>query len=234
MTAAGEPTLDTTAPGATRRRVWAHPDVSSHSLVLLTATRLYLAPLAGVPKADLVSALENGGDPDELLGPLAVVVDLGAVRRLTLDLIRNALAVEYVSGGQGAARLTVAFAAPEVADLCFTKVWRRLGDGCRLQPYKRDAWALARSPVALLVGALVVTAALALAQSAFEDMASARAAALPADAPHVVSKGPLERALGKLDWRAVCALGGAVAGLSQVWLYRRFTQPPRSLEVVRT
>ena len=70
-----------------RRRVWAHPDVKSHSLVVLTFEQLCLAPLAGAPKAELVAAAEAGGDLDDLLGPLAVVVDLIAVRRLKLDLL---------------------------------------------------------------------------------------------------------------------------------------------------
>ncbi|MDY3556417.1 hypothetical protein R5W24_005582 [Gemmata sp. JC717] len=227
--------LDTTLPGATRRRVWAHPDVSSHSLVVLTATRLYLAPLAGAPRAELVAAIENGGNLEELLGPLAVVVELIAVRRLRLDLLRNTLTAEYVSGGLGTSGLTVVFATSEAADMCFTKFWRRLGDGYRLQPYQRDPWALARPPLLLLLGALLTTAALALALSAFEDAGPARAAALRENDPGAgvlrpEPKGALERLL---DWRVVCAGGGLVAGASQVWLYRRFTQPPQALEVMR-
>ncbi|AWM41026.1 hypothetical protein GobsT_03800 [Gemmata obscuriglobus] len=235
MAAPGEIILDTTLPGATRRRVWAHPDVSSHSLVVLTATRLYLAPLSGAPKAELVAAIENGGNLDELLGPLAVVVELIAVRRLRLDLLRNVLTGEYVDGGLGTSGLAVVFATPEAADMCFTKFWRRLGDGYRLQPYQRDPWALARPPLLLLLGSLLGTAVLALTLSVFEDAGSARAAALREDDPRVPflrpePKGPLERLL---DWRVVCAAGGLVAGASQVWLYRRFTQPPQALEVTR-
>lgn len=221
-------TLETTIPGHTRRRVWAHPEVKSHSLVVLTFSRLHLAPKAGAPKADLVAAVEAGGDLDRLLGPLAVVVDLIAVCRLKLDLLANSLVVEYLAGGLGTSRLTVVLATPEAADACFTKFWRRLGDGYQLQPYKRDAWALSRGPLALLAGALVLTAALALAFSAFEDSASARASA--SDGPRVVSKA----APRWMDWRAVCAAGGVAAGASQVWLYRRLTRPPQALEVMRT
>lgn len=230
---AGDTTLDTKIPGSTRRRVWAHPDVTSHSLAVLTFSRLYLAPLAGAPKAELLAAIENGGDLEKLLGPLAVVVELISVSRLKLDLLSNALVVEYVSGGLGTSRLRVVFATPEAADLCFTKFWRRLGDGYTLQPYKRDAWALARAPLAILAAALVTTAVLVFVLSTFEDMATARAAQI-ADGQRPSARTPLEWLLGGLDWRAVCAVGGLAAGLSQVWLYRRFTQPPRSLEVTRT
>lgn len=213
MAAPFDITLETTIPGHTRRRVWAHPDARSHSLVVLTFEQLHLAPLAGAPKPDLVAAVEGGGPLDDLLGPLAVVVDLIAVRRLKLDLLANALVVEYARG-LGTSRLTVVFATPEAADTCFTKLWRRLGDGYALQPYARDTWTLARAPLAVLAGVLLATAALVLALSAAEDMASARPP--------------------RLDWRAVCAAGGVAAGAAQVWLYRRLTRPPVSLEVLRT
>ncbi len=226
MPAAYDITLETTIPGHTRRRVWARPDVKSHSLVVLTFEQLCVAPLAGLPKADLVAAVEAGGDLDDLLGPLAVVVELVAVRRLKLDLLTNSLIVEYAKGGLGTSRLTVVFATPEAADACFTKTWRRLGDGYPLQPYARDAWALVRAPLAALLAALLTTAALVLALSVFEDTASARAAA--------GAKSPLERLLGGLDWRGVCAAGGVAAGASQVWLYRRLTRPPVCLEVQRS
>ena len=206
-------TLETTIPGHTRRRVWAHPGVRSHSLVVLTFEQLHAAPLAGAPKAEVVAAAEAGGPLDDLLGPLAVAVDLIAVRRVRLDLMTNSLGVEYLRG-LGTSRLTVVFATAEAADACFTKLWRRLGDGYALQPYARDAWALARAPLAVLAGVLLATAALVLALSAAEDMASPRPP--------------------RLDWRAVCAASGVAAGAAQVWLYRRLTRPPASLEVLRT
>ena len=55
------------------------------------------------------------------------------------------------------------------------------------------------------------------------------AAGLPTSSgPH----SPLEAALAWLDWRAVCGLGGIAAAVIQVWLYRRLTQPPVSLELL--
>lgn len=207
--------LETTLPGATRRRVWAHPEAKSHSLVVLTFDRLLAAPLVGPPRPEVVSAAENGGDLDELLGPLAVAVDLTAIRHVKLDLLANSLSVEYVNGGLSTSRLTVVFATAEVADACFTKLWRRLGDEHKLLPYSRDTWAAARAPLALLAGVLLATALLVLALSVSEDTAATGG-----------------RLIG-LTWKGVCALGGAAAAGAQVWLYRRLTRPPTSLELLR-
>ena len=223
-----------------RRRTWVHPDLTSHSLLVLTFEQVYLTPNAGDAKPELIAAVEAGADLEQLLGPLAVVIDLVSVRRVRLDLQTNSLFIEYAGGGMGTSRQRVTFATPEAADACFTKMWRRLGDGLQLSPYKRDTWSLVRGPVGLLLGALVATAALALVLSVFEDMASARAASR-VDAPGVGELGsrvnlpqsPLEVLLGWLDWRLVCAVGGLVAAVSQVWLYRRLTTPPTNLELVR-
>lgn len=230
MFATPAPSLDSTLPGATRRRLWAHPDVRSHSVVVLTFERLHVAPLTGAPRPEFlaatVAAIAGGDDIDDLLGPFALAVDLAAVRGVTLDLHTNALVVEYAKGGAATAALTLVFATPETADACFTKLWRRLGDGCELRPYARDAWAAARAPLALLIGAVLVTAALALLLSVFEDVTVARAGAPPL--------APLARLIGWMDWRAVCALGGAAMAAAQVWLYRRLTRPPAALELYRT
>ena len=101
-------------------------------------------------------------------------------------------------------------------------------------------WSAARSPLLLLVAALIATAAMALTLSVFEDNASARAAAeagaIEAGESAVVvpPKSPLEALLGWMDWRWVCAAGGVVAAVSQVWLYCRLSRPPLSLEVKRS
>jgi hypothetical protein len=240
MPAVNASTLETALPAHTRRRTWSHPDVKSHSLVVLTFDRLYAAPLAGAPKPETLAAVEAGADLDDLFGPLAVAVDLVAVRRVKLDLLTNSLVVEYASGGIGTRRLTVVFATAEAADKCFTKVWRRLGDGCQLLPYQRDSWSLARAPLTLLAAVLLITAATALTLSVFEDMASARAAA-KVDTPGLgglgnkgnLPKSPLEALLGWMNWRVVCAVGGVGAAASQVWLFRRLTSPPLSLELMR-
>jgi hypothetical protein len=225
--------------GAIRRRWWVHPDVQSHSVLVLTADQLHAARLAGAPKPDVVAKIEGGSDLGELLGPLTVVVELAAVRAVKLDLLANSLAVEYGTNGASTGRLVVVFAAPEAADACFMKLWRRLGTRLKLQPHTRDAWSAARAPLALLIGALALTAALALALSVIEDTASDRAAARlnageqgGADAARVVSKQP-EGPTHWLGWRGVCALGGVAAAGGQVWLYRRLTHPPERLKLVR-
>jgi hypothetical protein len=229
--------------GTARRRVWKHPDLQSHSLMVLTPDRLHLAPLAGDPKPEAVAAAEQGADLDDLLGPLATVVELATVRRVKLDLLTNSLVVEYRPTGGGterlaASRLTVVFATPDEADVCFSKLWRRLGDTVQLLPYKRDWWALARTPLVLLAAVLLVTAALALTLAALEDVAAGRAAALsvPGAAgvePAAVRTTPFAALLTRLSWQGVCVTGGVVAAVLQVWLYRRLTQPPVSLELVR-
>jgi hypothetical protein len=232
------PLIETTLPGHKRCRTWAHPEVTSHSLVVLSFEQLLVTPPAGAPAPELVEAVEAMGNPGELLGPGVAAIDFADIRDVKLDLLADALVVEYAARGRDAGRLTIAFAGPEAADACFTRLWRRLGVDFQLKPYKRDAWAAARTPLVFMVAALVMTAALVLTLSAFEDMASDRAAAQRAAAEGVVPIGPpprsvLERALGWMDWRGVCALGGIAAAATQVWLYRRLTRPPVSLELTR-
>jgi hypothetical protein len=222
---------ETELPGVNRRRVWAHPELASHALAVLTFERLYLAPPGSQPD---VGAADAGGDLGTLLGPDAVAIDLADVRRLHLDLLANAITIDHAKGDP-AERLAVTFSSPEAADACFTKMWHRLGGGFQLQPYRRDPWSAARSPLVLLFGALLTTAILATTLSVYEDTASVRAAArLEAPDPDAVPpNSPLEEVLDRLDWRWACTLGGAVAALAQVWLYRRVTRPPVALELTR-
>jgi hypothetical protein len=234
------PTTNTqpAAPG-TRRRVWAAPDLRSHGLLVLTGDRLVLSADAGPPRPEVRAAAEAGADLDDLLGPYATAVALPAVRRAKLDLIRNAVTLDY-AGPAGPARVAVVFATPEAADACFTKLWRRLGSGSVLRPYRRADWTLAAAPLGLLIAVLVVTAVLGLTVSTFDSFAADRPTGavsvpaagrfgLPGDHP----ESPLERWLGWMDWRVVCGLGGVAAAAAQVWLYRRLTAPPAELEVVR-
>lgn len=211
---------DSTAFGLSRRRVWAHPDLTSHSLLVLTFDRLYLAPLAGATP-ETRGAIESVADPDDVLGPLAVVIDLISVRRMKLDLLTNSLVLEYVGGGMGTSRQRVTFATPEAADACFTKVWRRVGDGLRLAPVRPAGWTLARAPLLVLLGTLIATGLLVLLMSIFEDAGPAGRAGLSSSSERV------------FDWQVVCGVGGIVAAASQVWLYRRLTTPPAALELVR-
>jgi hypothetical protein len=218
---------DTELPGLVKRRVWSYPQLQSHSVMILTLRRLHLAPLAGEPKPEAMAAIDKGIDLEKILGPLTTIIDLDAVRGVKLDLLTNSLVIEYASAGHGVIRVTVVFKNADDADACFSKLWRRLGEGFALAPYKRPSWVLARTPVALLLGVLFATGLLVFGLSAAEDAATARVA----DGTAATAR---DAALGWVNWKGVCAVGGVLAAALQVWLYRRLTQPPVRLELVRT
>lgn len=235
MPALNAPTAETSLAHL-RRRVWKHPELRSHSLLVLTIDELHLTPLAGDPKPETVAAVERGVALDEVLGPLATVVELSAVTRARLDLLTNSLVIEYGTGVRRG-RLVVSFSTPEAADVCFTKLWRRLGDGCQLVRQEDDWWATARGPALVLIAVFAVTALLAMGLHLFEDSAArgsvsvAGAAGPGTHAP--LPRSPLDAVSGWLNWKVVCGVGGAVAAVVQVWLYRRVTRPPAALELVR-
>jgi hypothetical protein len=209
MTSVQLPALtDTTYPGFTRRRVWRAPEVRSHSLIVLTATRLYLVPLG----VDSPAEVEDTADLAAALGPAATTVELSAVHRLTHDLLAFTLRLECAD------RPTVlTFATAEAADAAFAMLWRRLGEPFELTPPRPDPWAVARGPVAVLAGLLIATLTLALAASAAAD--------LPAH--------PVTSALRAMEWRVVCGFGGAALAVVQAILYRRLTRPPAWLALTR-
>src|SRR5579883_3013751 len=165
---------NTTIPGLTRRRVWKAPEVLSHSLVVLTFPRLYLAPMTGEPKPETVAAIENGADVESVLGSLATAIDLIAVERVRHELLTNTLIVEYRAAAAGKTRAVIRFAGAEAADAAFSKLWRRLGDEYRLKPFRPDPWVVARGPVAAILAVFAATAVLALGLNALEDLAAAR------------------------------------------------------------
>ena len=223
-----------------RRRVWSHPELESHSLLVLTRDCLVLAPFTGTPRLELVAAAESDADLDELLGSLATVIQLGTVRRLTLDLLSNAVHLEYAPGARLKSGITLTFATSAAADSCFSRIWRRLGDACKLDSWQRDGWSSVRMPLLFLGAILAATAVLGFAIHTLDELSTANATAsvnVPGEAqlggpllvPHAMNA-----LIGWMDWRAVCACGGAAAAASQVWLYRRITQPPTTLEVIRS
>ena len=232
------PLTETTLPGAMRRRVWKHPELQSHSLLVMTFHELRLAPLTGSPKAETVARIEAGADLDDLLGSLATAVPLSSVRGVKFDLLANSVNVDYAGRVRGKSRLSVVFATPEAADAFFTKLWRRLGTKCELLPYKRDTLALARGPLAALALVVAITLASAVLLNLFEDysgMRSGGSVSVPAagEAGTAVDlpKQSTEPQTGWLNWKLLCGLGGVAAAATQVWLYRRLTQPPLSLEL---
>ena len=212
------------APAAAiKRRMWSYPEITSHSVMVLTPDRLYLAPLGSDPKPEKLEAIADGGDVEALLGSLATTIDLVGVNRVNLDLESNSLVVEYMGRGLGNSRAVLTFATPEAADACFTRTWRRLGNGMKLNDAQRDKVVLARAPLMLLFVTLFATAALAIVLSVFEDFASARAAreaGVAADGPLgqtlEIPKTPLEGLIGWMNWKVVCGIGGTIAAASQV------------------
>ena len=226
-------------PQPPKRRLWSQPELTSHSLAVLTPERLYLAPLGCDPRPETLEAITAGEDVEELLGPLATIIELAGVCRVKLDLLTNSLNVDYLGREHSTGRVTLSFATSEAADTCFTRLWRRIGNGLKLSEYQTDKVQLARAPLAVLFVTLLVTAMLTLLISVAEDTGAARqaaqtSAALAGERVQVMPKSPLEGLVGWMNWKVVCALGGAVAAASQVWLYRRLTTPPASLELIRT
>ncbi|MCU0705738.1 MAG: hypothetical protein MUF18_17355 [Fimbriiglobus sp.] len=210
--------VDTAAPGLTRRRVWQAPVVRSHGVVTLTFARLYLAPAAAV-RPDTIQAIHDGADLDRVFGPLATVVDLPTVRRVTLDLETNTLTLDYrptLATGSGSiptGQVVIQFDTYEAADEVFTKIWRRIADRMKLHQDRASTADRLRGPLAAIVGVLVCTITLAVVTAVWGD----------AGHPAAGRFAP--------DWRWVCGLGGAVLAGLQVWLYRRWTTPPRKLEL---
>lgn len=212
--------VDTAAPGLTRRRVWQAPVVRSHALVALTFSRLYLAPSSTAVRADAAEAILAGAGLESVFGPLGTVIDLPTVRRVTLDLETNTLAIDYrptIATGSGSiptGQVVVQFDNYEAADEVFTKVWRRIADRVKLHQHRRPTWDLIRTPMAAIAGVLFVTLLLTALAVGLGD-----------------SGRPDAAGWSLLDWRWVCGVGGAALAVLQVWLYRRWTTPPVKLEL---
>ena len=197
--------------------------MTSHSAVVLTATKLYVVPGSTPPPVDIVSAVTNGADPGERFGSMVTVVNLGAVRTVTHDLLANCITLEATAGSgmmeAWTSRATITFSEAEPADALFAKLWRRLGDDFKLRPDRPPLSKAVQAPLAVLAGILVATGALASAANAAADYGPASAGWL----------APFK----SIDWRFIATLGGIAAALVQVWLYRRLTRPPVRLELVK-
>ncbi len=214
------PPQETTAPGIARRRVWQAPAVRSHSLLCLTFARLYLAPENFVLPPDTPGAILNGADLDATLGPLATAIDLPTIQRVKLDMTTNTLTVDYrpLTGPRGGAKpagqVQIEFESYEMADEVFTKLWRRLSDRMKLHQDRPPTDDLIRVPLASMVGVLLATVLLIALALIWGDGGT----------PGV----PV------LDWRMIAGVGGATLAGLQVWLYRRWTTPPKVLELRTT
>ncbi|CAN5565641.1 hypothetical protein BH11PLA2_BH11PLA2_05080 [soil metagenome] len=210
---------DTGIPGLSRRRVWAAPEITSHSLVVLTLPRIYLAPHSGEPRPETVKALEKSLDIESLLGPMTMSIDMTGIDRVRLDLIKNTLRIDYTTVQKHKLKAQLVFATPDSADSMFSKIWRRLGADFTLRPYRPDTWELSRQPLAIMFGLAFVTMLASFGLNAIADVHGGN---------DWVTAGWLP------GWRAVCIVGGAAIAAAHVWLYRRLTQPPDRLELVRT
>lgn len=208
---------DTTVPGLAQRRVWKAPEVVSHSLVVLTLPRLYLTPMTGTPKTEVVGQLQTVRMVDTFLGPLATVIDLHTVRRVKLELATQSVKIDFFTANDPRARAVIQFASAADADSFFAKLWRRLGDGYQLKTLAPEWWTLARVPLVFVAAAILFTLLAAMGLNALADWGGDRrglAKALP-------------------DWRTVCIFGGGAVAAAQVWLYRLATRPPEKLELVQ-
>jgi len=227
-TLALDPAIDTTVPGLTRRRIWLAPAIQSHSMVVLTLTKISLAPAAITVSPQVAQRIQNGADIESTLGDLITTIDISTIHRVKFDLVTNSLTIEYhlqasrqTRGGHTgnlgqACRVVLAFAEHDPADEVYTKLWRRLGERFELKKLSRDPWELARFPVAVMGGILVLTTVFGILGNAATD------------AEQTTS---FWRHFASYDWRMVCGFGGASLAVLQVWLYRRLTQPPKELEL---
>lgn len=221
--------VETTLPGSNRRRVWQAPDVTSHSLVAMTLVRLMLAPPGSTVKAETAKAIENGADLESVFGPFATTIDLTTIQRVKYELEENRLKLEYkaearpgdglLASPKRTIPVTIQFANHDQADAFYTKLWRRLGSDVVLQEHNHGSWELARVPVAIMAGVILMMAALGLGTNILADGSS---------------PSGLKSILSGFDWRVICGVGGAVLAILQIWLYRRLTVPPTQLVLART
>lgn len=217
------PIDQTLPPGFAKRRVWVAPHITSHSAVILTPIRLYLAPGSTPPPADIIASVTAGSDPANVFGPLITTINLGAVRSVTHDLLTNTVNIDSdMSGGNTGSwtsRASVAFSDAEQADALFTKLWRRLGDEFKIRPDHPPLMQMAQLPLTVLLGILIATGILAFATNAAADFG--------ANAPGWM------KALQVTNWQTIAVCGGIAAAVVQVWLYRRLTRPPVRLELAK-
>lgn len=207
---------DTTVPGLAQRRIWKSPEVLSHSLIVLTLPRLYLTPMTGTPKSEVISQLQTVRMVDTFLGPLATVIELHQIRRVKFELSTFTIVIDYYTANDPRARTMIQFANAEAADTFFAKLWRRLGDGYQLKSFAPEWWILARVPLVFVASLILFTFIAALGLNALADWGGDR-------------DGPGQ---WLPNWRSLCIVSGGLVALVQVWLYRQSSQPPERLELL--
>lgn len=157
-------------------------------------------------------------------------IALAEVISARLNLEENTLEICQGSGADFARQPTViSFSASRAADDCFMALCNRLSPGVDVHPEKPGAWSVARTPLLALLATISLTLILAFAASGLGQVAEAHRAGVPT--PAVLAA--LAATLGSIPWEVICGLGGVLAGIIQVWLYRRLTEPPRTLVLAR-
>jgi hypothetical protein len=219
MLAPAIPAAEPLASGSVRRRIWSAPSIRSHSLAVLTASQLHLAPRAGTVKPETIQAIQTGADLEELLGPLTTVIELDSVFRVELNLLSNALTLEYRLPGRSVARVQLNCENHETADELYTKIWRRLGNRVVVHGDRPAMAEVARVPLFIMAGVLLTTSVLALFANWAADSTSGFAWLKP---------------MAAVDWKVICGVGGGILAVLQVVLYRRLTTPPTRLELVES
>lgn len=211
-----------TLPTFNKHRVWSFPEIQSHAVVVLTASKMYIVPGNAAPPEDKVRQLENGADPVDLFGSFVTIVKLEFVKKVVHELLTNEVQLEMnVSSQSGAwiSRVDLKFKESDSADAMFTKIWRRLGDQFVVRPDRPTTAKAIQAPLFGLGVVLVLTAM-------FVWMANA-AADFGTNVPVLLS--PFKN----IDWKVIAIFGGILAALMQVWLYRSWTTPPNKLELIR-
>jgi hypothetical protein len=206
------PATETTLPRVSRYRVWSQPELRSHSLAAVSGERLYLAASARQLPLHL-PPIAADIEFERSLGTAVQAIDLNSIQRLTLDLTSNTVEIATRARDDELLQHSVHFTTSESADTFFTRLWQRLGSNVTLVPYSPGTWRLMRLPCMLLFGVLFITAIIVAAWSVLEDL------------------DPQATAWLSTPW--ICAMGGMAAAAVQVWLYRRLTTPPTTLELIR-
>lgn len=214
-----------TPPFAARRCAWTRPDLQSHGVLVIARSEMFLSPASTEPQSDRIRDDLDDSALAELLGP---GVPLESIRGAKLDLLQNTIQLDLCSG-----RVELRFSTAKAADTCFTQLWRRLVPRLRLNTPQASRWNQARLPLTVLGAILAIVGGLALSISVVDDLpATGEAASVNVPGGPVAVPDAMHTLIGWMDWRVVCGLGGVAAAAAQVWLLRRISQPPTTLELI--
>lgn len=226
-----EPRCTDTVLPRPSRRIWTHPALTSHSAVVLTGTRLYLASNDSPPSPDSLSKLKLGGNPEELLGKALLIIPLAEVIRATEDLETNTIALEY--GSREARSVSITLTDEESTDELFMGLWRRLASEFELNP-DTDRIRSARKPLAVMLGMVLTTFLAAYIVQLAEEFHTAHAVSTT-NGTLVLTDSNRVYLKELADRRSLCYVAGGIGlAAAQIWLYRRLTRPATCLIIQRS